>query len=117
MSRAREWYRWKRRAGVEFRLQWAVAFLTYVVGDIVSTVILVYFVPGLGEGNPLVAGLLETFGLAGLIVVKGGVFALGLFVSRRGLADEDAAFYYLPPVAMTGFGGVATTINLWLVFG
>jgi hypothetical protein len=115
MSQARNWYRWKRRGSTELYLLWAVAAVTYGVGDILTTIVLVYAVPGVGEANPFVRWGLEAFGLPGLVTMKLAVFAIGLLVSREGLKRQDRLLYYAPPLGMLVFGGVATVTNLLLV--
>lgn len=116
MSQAREWYRWKRRGSTELYLLWAMAAITYGGGDILTTLILVYAIPGLGEANPFVHWGLATFGPAGLLAAKLLVFGLGFAVSRRGLEQHDRLLYYVPPVLMILVGLAATVVNLRLIF-
>lgn len=116
MSRAREWYRWKRRESTELYFLWGVAALTYGVGDILTTILLVYAIPGLNEANPFVHWGLRTFGLPGLLVMKLGVFAIGIYITRLGLRQKDRILYYAPPLGMILFGAWATTVNYMLIF-
>ncbi|MFB6360075.1 MAG: hypothetical protein ABEH59_02010 [Halobacteriales archaeon] len=116
MSQAREWYRWKRRGSTELFLLWAMAAITYGGGDILTTLILVYAIQGLGEANPFIHWGLATFGPLGLLAAKLLVFGLGFAVSRRGLAQRDRLLYYVPPVLMILVGLAATAVNLRLIF-
>ena len=76
---------------------------------------MVYLVPGVGERKPFVRWGRETFGIPGLVVVKLGVFGIGLYVSWLGIQHRDRAMYYIPPVAMTWVGLGATAVNLRLI--
>jgi len=116
MSQAREWYRWKRRESTELYLLWGMAAVTYGGGDVLTTTILVYAVPGLGEANPFVRVGLEAFGLPGLVAMKLAVFVIGLLVSWNGLRRRDRLLYYMPPLGMIFFGVSATVMNVLLIF-
>jgi len=66
---------------------WAIAIATYGIGDSLSTIIAVYFVDGLGEGNPVVAVLLAEFGIRGLFGLKILVFmslSVSIFSPKSG---------------------------------
>ncbi len=115
MSRARRWYRGQRRESTELLVLWGVAAATYGVGDVLTTIVLVYLIPGLGEANPFVHWGLETFGIPGLVGLKLGVFGIGLYVSWLGIRHRDRTMYYAPPVVMTCVGLGATTVNLGLI--
>jgi hypothetical protein len=115
MSRARRWYRWQRRESTELFVLWGVAAATYGVGDVLTTIVLVYLIPGLGEANPFVHWGLEAFGIPGLVGLKLGVFGIGLYVSWLGIRHRDRTMYYAPPVVMTCVGLGATTVNLGLI--
>jgi hypothetical protein len=112
LSQAHEWYRWKRRHSTELYLLWGIAALTYGGGDLLTTIILVYGVPGLGEANPFARWSLEAFGLPGLVALKLFVFAIALLVSRVGLR----LLYNVPPVGDDRFGIGTTVVNLLLIF-
>jgi hypothetical protein len=115
MSQAREWYRWKRRATTELYVLWGAAAVFYGGGDVLTTIVLVYAIPGLGEANPFVHWGLATFGVPGLVVMKMTVFAMGIYLSWIGLTHRDRLMYYAPPIGMTLFGLGATVINLRLI--
>ncbi|MCQ4334447.1 hypothetical protein KM295_13365 [Natronomonas sp. F2-12] len=115
MSRAREWYRWERRAATELYLLWGLAAIFYGGGDVLTTIVLVYAVPGVGEANPFVHWGLATFGIPGLVAMKLSVFGLGVSLSWVGLEYRDRLLYYAPPLCMFLFGLGATVVNLRLI--
>lgn len=104
-----------RRRPREFYALWILATTTYGVGDVVTTVALVWFVPSLAEGNPLVAFAIGRVGLAGLVAVKLAGFGVLLWISVVGGRDDDALVYYFGPVLLTLFGLVVTASNLRLL--
>lgn len=93
-----------------------MAALTYGGGDILTTIILVYAIPGLSEANPFVHWGLATYGPLGLVAMKLAVFGIGIYVSRIGLEHRDRLLYYIPPLGMTLFGIGATFVNFRLIF-
>lgn len=102
---------------VEFRLLWLVAAATYGVGDIVTTVALVGYVPGVVEANAVVRVAMESQGLWGLTAVKLAAFAGSVGVAVYGAHARDRVLYYLPPVSLTLVGAFATAYNLRLMLG
>lgn len=116
MSRAKTWYRWRRRESTELFVLWGAAAVTYGVGDILTTLVLVYAVPGLDEANPFVHWGLDTFGVPGLVVLKLAVFGIGIYVSWLGIQHRDRLMYYLPPIVMSCVGLGATVFNIRLIF-
>ena len=100
-----------------FYVAWFAAALAYGVGDVVSTVYAVVSIPGVIEGNPVVNGLLQNFGLAGFVILKLLVFLILISVSVQGGRSRDPLSYYWPPVVMTGLGLVLTGWNLRLILG
>ena len=91
---------------------WVIAVATYGVGDSVSTIIAVYLVDGLGEGNPLVAVLLAEFGILGLLGLKILVFLIAVTINLYGRQREDWVGYYGPPAFVALLGAVLTASNL-----
>ena len=91
---------------------WVIAVATYGVGDSVSTIIAVYLVDGLGEGNPLVAVLLAEFGIQGLFGLKILVFLIAITINLYGRQREDWVGYYGPPAFVALLGAVLTASNL-----
>ncbi|RJX51143.1 hypothetical protein [Halonotius pteroides] len=91
---------------------WVIAVATYGVGDSVSTIIAVYLVDGLGEGNPLVAVLLAEFGIRGLFGLKILVFLIAITINLYGRQREDWVGYYGPPAFVALLGAVLTASNL-----
>ena len=87
MSRSRD--RTRRHAAYlrrprEFYSLWIAATTTYGVGDIVSTIAFLEYVPAVDEANPVVAGALDAFGLAGLVGLKIAVYLVMLWLSGHG---------------------------------
>ena len=91
---------------------WAIAIATYGIGDSLSTIIAVYFVDGLGEGNPLVAVLLAQFGIRGLFGLKILVFLIAVGINLRSKTRGDWLGYYGPPGFVALLGAVLTASNL-----
>lgn len=100
---------------LEFYLLWGVAALTYGVGDFLSTIAAVYLVPGLVEGNPVIATVLEVAGIPGFVAVKIAVFVIAIGVSVRGANANDWITYYAPPIFVTVLGLGLTTWNVSLI--
>jgi len=96
---------------------WLFALLTYGVGDLVTSITLIWFSPDHLEGNPLIAGAISAFGGGGFLAVKllamFGCLGVSLWAGVQG---RDALLFYGPPVMLGLFGGVVTTWNLWLLF-
>ena len=120
MSRSRD--RRRRRPAYsrrpqEFYWLWIAATATYGVGDIVSTIAFLEYVPRIDEANPVVAFALDSFGLSGLVLLKIAVYLVMLWISVSGARDGDALLYYFPPVLLTLVGTYLTASNvrlLWL---
>jgi len=53
-----------------FSRMWLVAAATYGVGDIVTTIAIVYFMPTLTEANPAIRLAIQTFGGGGFLGLK-----------------------------------------------
>lgn len=106
------YYRTRKR---EFFTLWLLAALAYGVGDSVSTIASLRFVPGVGEANPLVASALNNFGFSGFIGVKVVVFVLLFTISVQGARAHDRFNYYWPPILATLLGIFLTGWNLWLI--
>ncbi len=119
MSRSRD--RTRRHAAYlrrprEFYSLWIAATTTYGVGDIVSTIAFLEYVPAVDEANPVVAGALDAFGLAGLVGLKIAVYLVMLWISVHGAREGDGLLYYFPPVLLTAVGLVLTGSNVWLLW-
>ena len=100
----------------EFYWLWILATTAYGVGDIVTTVALVFYEPAVREGNPLVTIALQTFGLSGLVALKLAVFfaCLGLSVYAMH-AWKDRFLYVFPPLLLAVVGTVLTFLNVSLL--
>lgn len=95
---------------------WLLATATYGVGDIVTTIALVRYAPAVREGNPIVAGSIEQFGLGGLVALKWLAFFAALALSLAALHRwHDRVLSYFPPLALAGVGLFVTVLNLGLL--
>jgi hypothetical protein len=102
----------------QFYWLWIVATTTYGVGDVVTTVALLYFDASIGEANALLRTVVETFGLAGLVGVKLAVFFLCLGLQVAAMADtDDPVVVYAPPAVLAVFGAFTTAFNVRLLLG
>ena len=106
-----------RRYPREFYALWFLAAVTYGFGDIVSTALAVLGGSGIAESNPIVAGVLASYGLPGFLVVKFAILVALLWISVGGARSEDRFAYYWPPVVATVLGSALTGWNLWLLYG
>lgn len=101
-----------------FSRAWLAAALTYGVGDVVTTIAIVYFVPRYTEANPIVRAAIQAFGGGGFLAVKLLVFYVCIGISLSwGRADEDPLLFYGPPLALAVVGLVTTLFNLNLLLG
>jgi hypothetical protein len=105
-----------RRRPNEFYWLWIAATATYGVGDVVSTVAFLRYVPTIEEANPVVRFALESFGLSGLVALKIAVYLVMLWISVEGARDGDGLLYYFPPVLLTLTGTYLTASNLRLLW-
>jgi hypothetical protein len=99
----------------EFYWLWIAATATYGVGDIVSTVAFLEYVPTVREANPVVALALDSFGLGGLVALKIAVYLIMLWISVHGAREGDGLLYYFPPVLLTVVGIYLTASNVRLL--
>ncbi|MFC5278471.1 hypothetical protein ACFPM1_06840 [Halorubrum rubrum] len=100
----------------EFYSLWIAATSTYGVGDIVSTIAFLTYVPAVEEANPVVALALDSFGLAGLVGLKIAVYLVMLWISVLGAREGDGLLYYFPPVLLTAVGLYLTGSNVRLMW-
>lgn len=96
---------------------WLLAVTTYGVGDIVTTIALVWFVPRLSEANVFLSSVISQFGLAGLVGLKLAVFSVCITVSLWAVPADDRFGYYFPPTLLAVVGAFTTVYNLRLLFG
>jgi len=100
----------------EFYWLWIAATTAYGVGDVVTTIALVYFAPGVQEANPVVNGGLETLGLPGLVILKLAVFFILLGISVNAMhVWKDRSLYVFPPLVLAILGTVLTVLNIRLM--
>jgi len=105
-----------RRRTREFYSLWIAATTTYGVGDVVSTIAFLRYVPAVSEANPLVAGAVDAFGLGGLVALKIAVYLAMLWISVQGANEGDAHLYYFPPILLALVGAILTASNLRLLW-
>lgn len=96
---------------------WALALLTYGVGDLVTTAWGVTYAAGIRESNPIVAALLDTYGAGGFLVLKTLIFLLLLLLSLRAVEEDKWIGAMWPPVVATLIGTALTVWNLIVIFG
>ncbi|ELY68849.1 hypothetical protein [Natrinema versiforme] len=90
---------------------WALAILTYGIGDAATTVYLVATTP-LVEGNPLVAAVIGCLGVWAVVPLK--VVALVAFYGLSRVVPPD--WRVGVPIGLVLVGGVVTTWNLSVGF-
>lgn len=101
-----------------FSSAWLFAIGSYGVGDVVTTIAIVYFTPVFTEANPVVRLAIETFGGGGFLALKLLVFYACIGISIwGGVLDEDPLLFYGPPAVLTLFGVAVTALNLGLLLG
>ncbi|WP_158057769.1 hypothetical protein [Halorussus halophilus] len=103
--------------GDEFYWLWILATTTYGVGDVVTTVALIYFDAAVSEANVLVRGAVETFGLTGLVGLKIGVLVLCITVQAYAMGEDDPYVAYGPPALLAVVGAFTTAFNIRLLLG
>lgn len=97
---------------------WLVALATYGVGDVVTTIAIIWFLPLYTEANPLVQFAVETFGGGGFLALKLLVFYVVLGISLwAGVPERDRLMFYGPPLLLAVVGLLTTGHNLALMFG
>lgn len=99
----------------EFYTLWAVALLTYGVGDLASTIVAVSGPREASELNPFVASSLDLFGPSGFIILKGTVFTILLGISLHGAKRDDHMSYYAPPILAIAVGIFLTVWNVRVI--
>jgi len=99
-----------------FTTAWVLALATYGVGDVVTTIALVWFSPSLAEANPIVASAIDMFGGGGFLGLKLLVFYAAIGVSLwGGVQYRDRLLIYGPPIVLSAVGVLLAANNLWLV--
>lgn len=100
----------------EFYLLWFAASLTYGLGDMLTTSV-VLVSPRVGESNPFVAVLLEQFGFGGFVGAKLVIFGLLIVISVKSGIEHERFAYYGPPVLAILVGTGLTLWNLKAILG
>ncbi|MFB6143460.1 MAG: hypothetical protein ABEJ30_08990 [Halorientalis sp.] len=117
---ATETAHWLTFDGVSFNPEsfsrvWLLALATYGVGDVVTTIGLVWFSPVHVEANPVIAAAIALFGGGGFLALKLLAFYVCLGISLTALGDEDPFVFYVPPLTLAAIGLFTTLYNLSLV--
>lgn len=95
-----------------FRLIWLLAAATYGVGDIVTTIAIIFFAPGLQEANPLIRAAASSMGSFGVVPLKLLVFFYFIGISVYFARNGDEWLSYAPPVVLVVTGALVTVHNL-----
>lgn len=99
-----------------FARVWLLALAGYGVGDVVTTIALVWFSPLHVEANPIIAAAIAAFGGGGFLALKLLVIYACLGISLWGaLVDDDPVLFYAPPLVLGVMGAFATVHNLGLL--
>ncbi|MBV0923887.1 hypothetical protein KTS45_06690 [Halomicroarcula limicola] len=99
-----------------FSWAWVFATASYGVGDVVTTIAIIYFVPHLTEANPVVRAAIAAFGGGGFLALKLLVLYAGIGISLwAGKAENDPWSFYGPPLLLTVVGLWVTAHNLALL--
>lgn len=99
-----------------FSRLWILATITYGLGDVVTTIALVYFSPVHTEANPLIRAAIKMFGGGGFLGVKLLVIYACLGISLwAGKQADDWLMFYTPPVLLAVVGIYMTVHNLALL--
>lgn len=112
---------WVTFEGVSFSEEsfsrvWLLALAAYGVGDVVTTIALVWFSPFHVEANPVIAAAIAAFGGGGFLALKLLVFYGCIGVSVwGGVQDDDPVLFYAPPLVLGLFGLFATVHNINLL--
>ena len=113
-----DWYTWEGSnfSRASFTNVWIIALSTYGVGDIVTSIALIWFSPAHVEGNPLIALSISLFGGGGYLALKllslFGCLGISLIA---GFQDRDPLLFYGPPLLLAAVGAVSTVYNLWIM--
>jgi hypothetical protein len=102
----------------QLTVPWLFALATYGVGDVVTTIALVWFDPLHVEANPIVYAAIDALDQTGLVGLKVLVFGFAFWLSLWAARDEhDVVALYGPPAILTVIGLTTTVHNLGLLFG
>ncbi|WP_181686289.1 hypothetical protein [Halorhabdus salina] len=100
-----------------FRNVWLLALATYGVGDIVTTITIVYFSEIHVEANPIVNASIDAFGGGGFLAMKLLVLYTCLGISIwAGRLENDRLLFYGPPLLLMLVGLLITGTNLMILF-
>lgn len=113
-----DWFRYEGGKFTENALRnaWLLALATYGVGDVVTSIALIWFSPLHVEANPVIAGAIATFGGGGFLAVKLLTFFAALGISLwAGYLEGDPVAFYGPPFVLMVTGALITAWNMALL--
>ena len=90
------------------RALWVVVGIS-LVGDIVTTFVGLHL--GLAESNPVARGAIESWGVFGMVALKG--FAVGIALGCRQLLDPE--FRPIVPAGLALPWVIAVVVNLYMI--
>jgi len=114
--------RWGTFNGLSFSSEaffhaWIISMSAYGVGDIVTTIALVWFSPHHVEANPIIAAAIGLFGGGGFLALKLLVIYALIGVSFFfGAREDDPLLFYGPPAVLFVIGFLTTALNVALLF-
>ena len=101
-----------------FVFLWAIATLSFGVGDLLTTFAIISGFPHVIEANPVMTRTVEMVGYWGIVWLKLGAFAGALSISVYASRVWGDRFLHLfPPIAVTAVGAFATAFNVTLIVG
>jgi len=102
---------------VSFSRVWLLAVATYGVGDVVTTIALVWFSELTTEANPVIREAIKAFGGGGFLALKLLVLYACIGISIwAGKEDNDRLMFYGPPLLLALVGLYTTLHNLSILF-
>jgi hypothetical protein len=102
---------------VSFSRVWLLAAATYGVGDVVTTIALVWFSELTTEANPVIREAIMAFGGGGFLALKLLVLYACIGISIwAGKGANDRLMFYGPPVLLAVVGLYTTLHNLSILF-
>jgi len=102
---------------VSFSRVWLLAAATYGVGDVVTTIALVWFSELTTEANPVIREAVVAFGGGGFLALKLLVLYACIGISIwAGKGEDDRLMFYGPPLLLTIVGLYTTASNLNILF-
>lgn len=96
-------------------LLWAVAVLTFGIGDTLTTMVILGQQNFMGETNPIVAAAVSQFGLVGFLGLKVLVMGVALLAGLYAYRANDRLLSVVIPLLLAIAGCYATVSNFRLL--